>query len=430
MSHLLCLGLNHTTAPIKIRERLSFDAASLHAALARFGPLHCNERLPGIVEAAILSTCNRLEIYALATNPEPAADALACFLSEARGVPEEAFRDYLYDYVDEGAVRHLMNVASGLDSQVLGEPQILGQVVDAYEAAMAHGAVGVVLAALFRAAIHTGKRARTETGVGANAASISSVAVQFASCVFGGLNGCEVLVIGAGEMSELAVRALMERGARGLLVANRTYQRALQLAQQWNGEAMPFERLGEGLARADIVITATDAPHPILHRPEVETAVQCRQHRPLCIIDIAVPRDVEAEVATLPDVHLYNIDDLQSTVEDNLEERRAEVPRVEAIVEEELESFMAWMASLEVVPTIGQLRRRAEDIRLAEVERALNRLGDVSEREREVILSLSRRLVNKLLHQPINCLKQEAADSNGAVYTQVARHLFGLERRP
>jgi glutamyl-tRNA reductase len=313
---------------------------------------------------------------------------------------------------------------------VLGEPQILGQVVDAYEASMAHGASRAVLSALFRAAIHAGKRARSETAVGVSAASVSSVAVQLASDVFDGLSECEVLVIGAGEMGELAVRALMERGARGLLVANRTYQRAEQLAQQWNGEAMTFERMGEGLARADIVITATNAPHPILRRREMEAAMQSRQNRPLCIIDIAVPRDVETEVGTLPGVHLHNIDDLQSTVESNLGERHAAVPDVEAIVEEELERFMAWMASLEVVPIIEQLRRRAEEIRLAEVERALNRLGDVSEREREVILSLSRRLVNKLLHQPITSLKQEAADDSGTVYTHIARHLFGLEHQP
>jgi glutamyl-tRNA reductase len=247
--------------------------------------------------------------------------------------------------------------------------------------------------------------------------------------VFGELAECEVLVVGAGEMSELAVRALMDRGARGLLVANRTYNRAVQLARQWDGEAMTFERLGEGLARADIVISATDAPHTLLHRPDVEAATQVRQGRPLFIIDIAVPRDVDEEVGELSGVHLYNIDDLQTQVESNVAERRAEVPRVEGIVEEELAQFVAWLASLEVVPTIRQLRGHADAIRRAEVERALNRLDDLSDEEREVVLALSTRLVNKLLHDPITHLKAEAADGNGVVYTQAMRHLFGLDRQ-
>jgi glutamyl-tRNA reductase len=430
MGHILCLGLSHTTAPLAIRERLTFSHSTLRAALARFGPVHCSEGPQGIAEAAILSTCNRLEIYALVQNPDQALDTLVAFLSEARDVPADSFRDHLYSHVDEEAVRHLMCVAAGLDSLVLGEPQILGQVVDAYEAAMSTGATGTVLAALFRAAIHTGKRARTETAISTSAASISSVAVQLASHVITDLSACEVLVLGAGEMGELAVRALMDRGARGLLVANRTYHRAVQLAEQWDGEAMTFERLAEGLERADIVISATDAPHSILHRAEVEAAMQARQDRPLFVIDIAVPRDVDTDVGDLPDVHLYNVDDLQSQVENNLDGRRAEVPHVEDIVNEETPAFMDWLASLEVVPTISQLRTHAESIRYAEVELALNRLDGLSENERKIVEKLSTRLINKLLHQPITCLKDEAASGNGVVYTQATRHLFGLEHRP
>jgi glutamyl-tRNA reductase len=428
MGHLLCLGLNHTTAPLSIREQLAFAPTPLHAALARFGPMHCSERLADIAEAAILSTCNRLEIYALVKEPDEAIDSLVGFLSEARNVPVETLRDHLYSYVGEEAVRHLMNVASGLDSLILGEPQILGQVVEAYRAAMTHGAVGTVLSRLFRRAIHAGKRARSETSISTSAASVSSVAVQLASHVFGDLADCEVLVAGAGEMGELAVRALMERGARGLLVANRTYDRAVQLARQWDGEAMTFERLSEGLTRADIVISATNAPHTILDRAEVETAMQSRADRPMFIIDIAVPRDVDDEVDSLPNVHLYNIDDLESQVENNLDGRRAEVPRVESIVDAEVQVFMGWLASLEVVPTISQLRKQAEVVRCAEVERALNRLDTLSDAEREVVLKLSTRLVNKLLHEPITCLKEEAASGNGVAYTQAMRHLFRLEQ--
>jgi len=427
MRHILCLGLNHTTAPLEIREKLSFAPSALQAALARFGPMHCNERPQGIAEAAILSTCNRLEVYALVRDLDEAIDTVIALLSEANDVPVAAFRDYLYIHVDDDAARHLMRVAAGLDSLVVGEPQILGQVTDAYKAAMAHGASGTVLSALFRAAIHAGKRARTETTISTNAASISSIAVQLASHVFGDLAECEVLVLGAGEMGELAVRALMERGARGLLVANRTYDRAVTLARQWEGEAMTFERLGEGLARSDIVISATDAPHTILHSPDVMDAMKARQDRPLFVIDIAVPRDVDTDVGELPGVHLYNIDDLQAMVENNMAERRAEVPHVEDIVSEELGSFVDWLASLEVVPTINELRSRAEDIRNAECERALNRLGDLSDKEREVVEKLTTRLVNKLLHDPITHLKVEAANGNGVVYTQATRYLFGLD---
>jgi glutamyl-tRNA reductase len=427
MRHILCLGLNHTTAPLEIREKLSFAPSALQAALARFGPMHCNERPQGIAEAAILSTCNRLEVYALVRDLDEAIDTLIALLSEAHDVPVAAFRDYLYTHVDDDAARHLMRVAAGLDSLVVGEPQILGQVTEAYKSAMAHGASGTVLSALFRAAIHAGKRARTETTISTNAASISSVAVQLASHVFGDLAECEVLVLGAGEMGELAVRALMERGARGLLVANRTYDRAVTLARQWEGEAMTFERLGEGLTRADIVISATNAPHTILHSPDVADAMEARQDRPLFVIDIAVPRDVDTDVGELPGVHLYNIDDLQTMVENNMAERRAEVPHVEDIVTEELGSFVTWLASLEVVPTILELRSRAEDIRSAEFERALNRLGDLSDKEREVVEKLTTRLVNKLLHDPITHLKVEAANGNGVVYTQATRYLFGLD---
>lgn len=427
MGQLICLGLNHTTAPLEIRERLAFAPSALHAALARFGPMHCNDKPEGIAEAAILTTCNRLEVYALTNDSAQAQVRLMTFLSEVRDVPVSDFRDHLYVHEGVDAARHLMRVAAGLDSLVLGEPQILGQVVDAYQAAMTHGAVGTVLSRLFRAAIHAGKRARTETAISTNAASISSVAVQLASQVFGDLADCEVLVAGAGEMGELAVRALMARGARGLLVANRTYDRAVGLARQWEGEAMTFERLGDGLARADIVITATDAPHYIVRRSDVEAARERRDDRPLFIIDIALPRDVEPEVGEMPGVHLYNIDDLEVQVESNIGNRRAEVPHVEVIVEEQLGEFSAWIASLEVVPTIADLRQRADVIRQAEVVRALNRLEGLTDAEREVVQQLGSRLINKLLHDPVTRLKEEAANGNGVVYIETTRQLFGLE---
>ena len=426
MGHLLCLGLNHTTAPLVLRERLAFAPTPLREALAKLN--HSDDQsLPAIAEAAIVSTCNRLEVYALTGDPALAADGIIEFLSAERDVPQEAFRDALYQKIDADAVRHLMNVASGLDSLVLGEPQILGQVADAYEVARGQGAVGPVLSALFQAAIHAGKRSRSETRISTKSASISSVAVRLASEMFGSIDNCEVLVVGAGEMGELAVHALMKRGARGLLVANRTYDRAVQLARTWGGEAMTFERLAEGLARADIVITATDAPHAVLYERELQIVMRERQQRPIIIMDIAVPRDVEVGVGDMDNVSLYNIDDLQDIVETNIKGRRAEVSNVEVIVQEELDDFMDWFAALDVVPTINDLRRHVEAIRDAEVERALHKLGDLSDAEREVIENLSTRLVNKVLHDPITRLKKEAANGNGAIYTQATRYLFGLE---
>jgi glutamyl-tRNA reductase len=284
-----------------------------------------------------------------------------------------------------------------------------------------------LLSALFRAAIHAGKRARAETAIGCNPASVSSVAVGLAAEVFGSLTDCQVLIIGAGKTGELTAKALLDRGVRGVLVANRTYERAFQLAHRWGGQALTFERLAEALTRADIVISSTAAPHIILSRTDIEAAMAARGGRPLFLIDIAVPRDVDPTVRQLSGVHLYDIDDLQGLVEGNLRERRLEVPEVEAIVEEELSAFMDWFRTLDVVPTIAELRHRAEAIRRAELERTLRRLGDVSERERHLITAFSQTLVNKLLHHPTVRLKAEAQNGNGPLYARVVRDLFALE---
>jgi glutamyl-tRNA reductase len=421
--HILCLGLNHHTAPVELRERLTFSPTALKAALARWG---CGDgaRPAGTAEGAILSTCNRLEVYAVAHDVE-AADGLRAFLAEARRLSADLSLPF-YTYVDEMAVQHLFRVAAGLDSMILGEPQILGQVLEAYEAARGQGAAGPVLAALFRRAAHAGKRARTETAISHSAATVSSVAVALAGQVFGSLSGCSVLVLGAGEMAELAARALIVRGAPPPTVVNRSFERARELAETWGGEALSFEWLGEALARADIVIAATAAPHVIVDVPRVEAALAARGDRPLFLIDIAVPRNVDAAVGRLPGVHLYNIDDLEALVEDHLNGRRREIPRVEEIVAEEVGEFMAWFKALDVVPIIAELRQRSEEVRQAEVARALRRLGDVSERERQIIEMMSQSLVNKLLHAPTERLKVEAGNGQAVLYAEVARALFNL----
>ncbi len=424
---ILLIGLSHKTAPVEIRERLDFSHNALRSALTHFDTNHLQAHLADVREGVIVSTCNRAEVYALVNRHDTAGSAIIKLLSRSSDMPVENFTDYLYVYQDDEAVRHLFKVAAGLDSMVLGEPQILGQITEAYEAALSQGAAGTVLSALFRAAIHAGKRARTETQIGVNASSISSVAAGLASQLLGDLTRRHVLLIGAGEMGAIAVRALRKRGVEKITVANRTYQNAVQLAQEWQGRAITFQQLPEAFLQADIIITSTGAPHTIVDRELLEPAVMQRGGQPLYLIDIAVPRDVNPDVTELPNVYLSDIDDLQGQVEDNLQAREAEIPRVEQIVADEAGQFMDWYASLDVVSTITDLRDQVEGLRQRELELLFNRL-DLDEREREMIRLMSHRLVNKILHQPTLRLKDEAAHGNGAAYVSVLRHLFSLER--
>ncbi|HIC90390.1 MAG TPA: glutamyl-tRNA reductase, partial [Anaerolineae bacterium] len=317
-------------------------------------------------------------------------------------------------------------VACGLDSMVLGESQIQGQVAQAYQLALAHGTAGAVISALFRTALRAGKRARSETDISKHATSISHVAVELALQIFDNLSQKRVLLIGAGEMAELAARDLVDHGVARLLVVNRSRERAVSLAQKFQGEALGWDRLAQALWQADIVISSTAAPHTILDTETIAIAMHMRRNRPLFLIDIAVPRDIDSAVGNLPNVFLYDIDDLQKVVEANLEQRRQEIPRVQAIVKAEVADFMAWFRALDVVPTIVDLRQHAERIREAELQRALRQLSHLSDREQNVIHSLSQRIVNKILHQPTVRLKQHANDGEAYRYAEAIRDLFGL----
>jgi glutamyl-tRNA reductase len=425
--NILLIGLNHKTAPIEIRERHAFSPAMLRSVLTHFDSIHQQAHLEDVKEGAILSTCNRLEVYALVGDPKIARSAIIDFLSCSCQVPSEAFSDYLYIYHNEVAVRHLTRVASGLDSMVLGEPQILGQIREAYEAALAQRAAGTVLSALFRAAIHTGKRARTETAIGVNPASISSVAANLAVQLVGDLPQRQVLLIGAGEMGAIAVRALLKRGVSNIVVANRTLRNAEQLAKAWGGKAITLQKLPGAMVNADIIIASTGAPHTILSRELLEPAMASRPNRPLFLIDIAVPRDVDPDVIEIPNVHLRDIDDLQNLADDNTREREEEIPGVERIVDEEVKQFMEWFSSLEVVSTITGLRQQMEQLRERELERLFNRL-DLDEHEREMVAAMSHRLVRKILHEPTLRLKREASSGNGAAYIATIRQLFSLDK--
>ncbi len=418
--HLHCLGLNHRTAPVEIRERLAFGEEAVRAALARIG---CGELRPDSVsEMVILSTCNRVEVYAVA--PQPAFAELEAFLSEARGVETGAFHTHLYRLLDKDAVHHLFRVAAGLDSMVIGEPQILGQVTRALELARGQGTVGSLLSRLFQAAIHAGKRARTETAISHNPASVASVAARLAARLTPDIPQAQVVVLGAGEMAELVVESLRKQGAQRILVVNRTLERARLLADRWHGQAATFEQMEQALAQADIVITSTGAPHTLIHPPIVEAIMAQRPDRPLTFIDIALPRDVDPAVNDIPFVAVHDLDALQTYLETSLEARAHEIPHVERILAEEEARFLDFLRSLDVIPLIAELRQTAEAIRQAELEKTLRRLGDLSEHDRKRLDAMTQAIVKKLLHHPITYLRRSVDNPTAAEY---ARAFFGLE---
>jgi glutamyl-tRNA reductase len=398
----------------------------LRLILADFDAANPKRPLEQVREVVILSTCHRLEVYALVDNRCAGEDSIVRWLSGMCGFAPEKLCDYLYTCHDQEAVHHLLRVAAGLDSMVLGEAQILGQIAEAYELACSQRAAGAVLSALFRAAIHAGKRARTETGIAVNPASVSSLAANLAGQLLGDLAQRQVLLIGAGETAALAVKALIQRGVSNIVVANRTLLHAEQLARTWGATAVALDQLPAALPGADIVITSTGAPHSILDRDLLAPAMASRPLRPPFIIDIAVPRDVDSGVTGIPNVHLCDIDDLQSQAQQNTRHREAEIPYVEAIVEAEVIQFMNWHRSLEVASTVAELREQMERARQHELERLFNRL-DLDERERSLVATMSHRLVNRILHAPTVCLKREAVNGNGAAYLAATRQLCSLD---
>ena len=401
------VGLSHQGTPLAVRERAFVPlerARELASELAEGG------------EAVCLSTCNRTELYLVGEDAEQRAlDALG----ELSGLEEDELRAVVYRLADEAAALHLFRVAAGLDSMVPGEGEILGQVRTAFEA----GTSGPVLDRVFRQALHAGKKARAETAIAESPASVSSAAAALAQQVFGELDGCKVLLIGAGHVAELAARSLSARGAKLAFVANRSRQRAEALAGRFGGEGIAFEQAAETLGTVDVVVSSTGAPGWALTREAVEAALHGRKGRPIFLIDLAVPRDLDPAIHELDACFLYDIDDLESVVAESLAGRRREAARAEAIVAEEAERFREWQASREVVPAIASLRAWAEEIRAAELERTRGRL---SGEQQEVVDSVTARLVDKLLHLPTVRLKEAAAGADGGSYAQAVRHLFGL----
>jgi glutamyl-tRNA reductase len=413
---------------VEIREKLALSEAAIPEALSILCP--GNGCGPGYaLEGAILSTCNRLEVYAVTECPDRGVQDLRDYLTRVTTTPQPVFEPYLQVRESEDAISHLCDVACGLDSLVLGESQIQGQVAGAYQTAMAHGAAGPVINALFRAALQAGKRARTETAINRHATSISHVAVELALQIFDELTTKTALLLGAGEMAELAAKNLVDHGVGKLLIVNRSPGRAARLTKQYGGEALGWDRLTQALWKSDIVISSTAAPHPILKHDIVSAAMRIRRNRPLFIIDIAVPRDVEPKVGKLTNVFLYDIDDLQKVLATNLEQRRREVPRVQSIIEEEVADFVAWRRARDVVPTIVDLRRHVDGLRETELAWAMGKLEGLSEQERKVVLAFSQRLVNKILHEPTIRLKEQSNKREAYRYTEAVRDLFGISDR-
>ena len=419
--NIYCLGLNHATTPIKLREQLSLNEDAVRSSLSR---LACGHLSTSIAELVIISTCNRIELYAASS--QSSFNELEAFLSDVCNVPPNQIRIHSYQYENLNAAQHLFEVAAGLDLLVIGEPQILGQIVHALELSRGQNMAGPVLNRLFQSAIYAGKRARTETGISRNPASVSSLAASLAERVVHPINQAQIVILGAGEMAELAVEALRKRGANRILVVNRTLERARIIADRWDAQITTFENLGAALASADILISSTGAPHTIVSVEMVKQAVQTRAERPLFLIDIAVPRDIDPDVANIPHVKLYDIDNLNAKLEGALAGRMAEVPQVRSILEEEISEFSEYLKALEMLPIIADMRQQAEVIRQAELDKTLRRLPDLTEAERTHIEVMTQALVKKILHAPTHRLRVEAASPRASEYAAIARTLFNL----
>mgnify|MGYP003945757143 CR=1 FL=1 len=414
------IGVNHNTAPVEVRERLALPESRLPEVCKSL----CQQE--GIEEGMILSTCNRVELL---VRRRDGVDNLRSFVCEYFHLDPAEYERYFYDYREEEAVRHIFRVTSSLDSMVVGEPQILGQVKEAYAVARAVGAINSQLDSLLTRAFAVAKRVRTETAVGSSAVSVASVAVELAKKIFGSLNGKHVYLVGAGKMSELAARHLIAHGAASIFVANRTYDRAVQLAKKFHGQAIMFEQLYDTCDKADIVITSTGAPHAIFRREHGELFLSRRRNRPMFFIDIAVPRDVDPGLNKLDGIFVYDIDDLQQAVTSHVADRRKEAERAEAIVALEVQRFQARLQTLDVVPTIVSLQDHLETIRQAEIDRVRGRLGSLSPDQELAVDALTRGIINKIMHTPISTLKTAARESEATTVIDLVRRLFNLQEK-
>jgi len=418
---LFLAGVSHRTAPVETRERLAFPEAKLAGALQDLAAQ------PGITEACILSTCNRVEI-SLATQDEvDASAALRSFLAATHNIDCASLGPQFYVHEGKDAIHHMFRVAASLDSMILGEPQILGQMKQAYAAARGEGVVGGLLENVLTSAFKAAKRVRTETGIGQMAVSVSYAAVELARKIFGNLSGKSTMIIGSGKMSELAVRHLRRSGLAHIFVTNRTHQRAVELAQAFNGTAVDYTRFVSMLPEVDIVIASTGATNYVLTKEDMQRVIAARKNRPMFLIDISVPRNIDPGVNDLENLFLYDIDDLQGVVNANLKERNKEAERAEAIVNAEVDKMITRLHVQEVAPTIVSLQEQLEDIRAGEVAKTLRRLPNLSQADRDAIEAMSRAIMNKVAHGPISALRHHAGQPEGAQVISAIRRVFHID---
>ncbi|HEV8375881.1 MAG TPA: glutamyl-tRNA reductase [Candidatus Polarisedimenticolia bacterium] len=420
---LVLLGLNHRSAPLEVRERLTFPTEGLADALHRL------TGLPPFREGMILSTCNRTELLAHAEGggAQEGAEAMKRFLAEERSFPAQELDRYCYRMVGRDAVHHLFRVTSSLDSMVLGETQILGQVKGAYQAAQQAGSIGAVLDPLLRRALGVAKKVRTETGISRRPLSVSSAAVSLARTIFEDLRDRKVMLLGAGKMGELAARALVERELASLIITNRSYPRALELAQSFGGQAAPYEQLLETLEQVDIVIASTSAVEPVLGYEDVARLIRARRNRPIFFVDIAVPRDIDPRVNTIDNVYLYDLDDLAGVVSAGRAEREEEAKRAEELVRKEVDSFEVWVRHQDLSPLIVEAKERMDRLRVSELTRYRSRLSGLSEEQWRLVEELTGGLLKKVLHRPIRALKSSARHPEGTQRARFFREIFSGE---
>lgn len=417
----IVVGLSHKTAPVEVREMLAIPASRMDEALARL--IH----YPAIKEGMVLSTCNRVEVYAVVEQPEAGYARVQEFLADTHlSMTSERLTPHLYWHAGDRAIAHLFRVAASLDSMIVGEPQILGQLKDAFEAALTHKTTGVILNKVVQKAISVAKLVRSETRIAENAVSVSYAAVELARKIFSTLRDKTVLLVGAGEMAKLAAKNLIAGGVGRVMITTRDSQHAVELAQRFNGTPIAFDQFRHEMAEADIVLCSTGASHYLISREDVQAAVRRRMNRPIFLIDISVPRNIDPAVKDVDNAFLFDIDDLELRVEQNRKERRDEALKAERMVLREVGVLQQWLHSLEVTPTIVELRKRADDIKQGELDKALAKLSDLSPQERNAVEALASGIVNKLLHGSLVTLKAEAESSTGAFFVEAARRFFNL----
>jgi glutamyl-tRNA reductase len=419
--NIIVVGLSHKTAAVEIREKVAFSPTQMEK------PLQAVVALPDITEAVIVSTCNRVEIYATTRDVAGGMARLKRFLADYHGLDLEMLEKHLYSYHGEDATRHVFRVASSLDSMVVGEPQILGQIKTSYGYAAEYKSSGIILNRFLHKAFSVAKRVRTETKIASSAVSVAFAAVELAKKIFGELSDKTVLLIGAGEMCELAAKHFINVGVRGVMVTNRTYERAEKLAEEFDAKPLRFEDLFDHLHKADIILSSTGAPHFIIRESDMNEVIRRRKMKPMFFIDIAVPRDIDPKVNDVENVYLYTVDDLNGVVATNMEQRKVEAAKAEAIVEQEIGQFFKWLSSLEVTPTIVALRSRFDELRKAELSKTLSGWKDLPPGAEKRLEALTNAYMNKLLHQPMSVLKKTEQGNRNDLYVDALRNLFDLD---